>query len=295
MALHPTQDICLSPIAINKLRVYLGYVHIQKDSELERAIVTLVTTPSFGSLIYNPARVDWQDFTRHTSTSSASSSFYTPKPYISHVSNPNAKTCSIFFGGVHNSSVVEEKKLGHTGNWAKTVPFHVLDFTYMHVPAWDGSIGFMTRSRKLDDAGSGYSNRFSSNPFLNTSPKSSKTTRGVHFVDYRNVQGDKTAQLNNRLRGILAKGGLDFPVYNMTQYYGAGVTVSNIQTPDMFMARMASAPLWEDEIPDMSFVAVLGVPVLFDRHRMSDASVHTDLRFNLVGVCLLAAPFMQAS
>lgn len=81
----------------------------------------------------------------------------------------------------------------------------------------------------------------------------------------------------------------------MTHYYGAGVAVSDIQTPDMFLARMADAPLWEREIPDMSFVAVLGIPTIYDRHKMNDGSVHSDLRFNLVAVCLLAAPFMQAS
>ncbi|KAI0086716.1 hypothetical protein BDY19DRAFT_908132 [Irpex rosettiformis] len=302
-----TQETCLSPIAINKLRVYLGYVHIQKDTEQEQAIVKLVTTPSFGPLVYNPARVNWQDFARHTLTSLASSSTYAPKPYISHFQAPNERVSFIIFGGVHNSSVVEERELGRSRNVVKTVPLsplclewprafnffsHVFDFTYMYVPAWDGSIGFMTRSRKLDDTGSGTSNRFSSNPFLNTSPKSSKITQGVRSVDYRNVQGDKTAQLNNRLRGILGK---SVPVYNMTQYYEAGTTTSEIQTPEMFMACMANAPLWEDEISDMSFVDVLAVPVLFDRHQMTDGSFHSDLRFNLVAVCLLAAPFMQAS
>ncbi len=81
----------------------------------------------------------------------------------------------------------------------------------------------------------------------------------------------------------------------MTQHYGADAAVSDIQTPDMFLARMASAPLWEEEIPEKSFVGILGIPAIYDRHRMNDGSTHSDLRFTLVAVCLLAAPFGQCS
>ncbi len=81
----------------------------------------------------------------------------------------------------------------------------------------------------------------------------------------------------------------------MTQHYGAAANVSDIQTPDMFLARMASAPLWDEEIPEKSFVGILGLPTIFDRHRMNDGSTHSDLRFTLVAVCLLAAPFGQCS
>ena len=85
------------------------------------------------------------------------------------------------------------------------------------------------------------------------------------------------------------------PIYNMTSHYGHHATVSDIQTPDMFLARMADAPLWEDEIPEQSFVAVLGLPFIYENHRMNNGTTHPDLRFNLVAVCLLATPFMQAT
>lgn len=148
--------------------------------------------------------------------------------------------CGIFFGGVFNSSVLHERELGKSGLWAKTAPLsptclewlrafnfcsHLLDFTFMRVPAWDGCIGFMTRTRKtgtsyticqsyicltavdkLDEGGPADANR--RNPFLATTPKSSKTTQGVNPVDYHHVRGDRTKELNNKLRDILSKNGL---------------------------------------------------------------------------------------
>lgn len=35
-----------------------------------------------------------------------------------------------------------------------------------------------------------------------------QTTQGIHSVDYRTVSGDKTAELTEKLRGILASQGL---------------------------------------------------------------------------------------
>ncbi|KAI0793098.1 hypothetical protein BC629DRAFT_1592999 [Irpex lacteus] len=303
------QHTCLSRIAVNKLRVYLGFCHIPKDSELERAIVSIVTTPWFGPLVYNPARADWRDLVLHTPVGGNP---FTSRPYVAHVDALHERTCAIVFGGVHKCRVVHEHELGNSGNMAKTAPIsplciewprafntcsHVFDFTYMHVPAWDGSIGFITRTKKKADNGS--SDRWSTNPFLDTSPKTASTTQGVQSVDYHTVSGDKTEELNRKLRDILANNGLacddDVPVYNLTQHYGAGASVSGIQTPDMFLARMAAAPLWQGEIPDTSFVGVLGIPNIYDRHRMNDGSVHSDLRFTLVAVCVLATPFMQGS
>ncbi|KAI0750579.1 hypothetical protein BC629DRAFT_1444828, partial [Irpex lacteus] len=276
------QETCLSPIAINKLRVYLSCVGIRNNSEQERAIVRIVTTPLFGPLIYNPARADWRKFQKHTPAG------YNARPFIAHIDNPAEAMCSIIFGGVHKSGVTEEHELGKTGSLAKTAPLspmclewprgfnffsHTFDFTYMHVPAWDGSIGFMTRTRKIDEAGSS-ADRWTTNPFLSTTPKVSKTTQGVRSVDYQTVSGDRTSELLAKLRGIIASHGLactdKVPVYNMTQHYGAAANVSDIQTPDMFLARMASAPLWDEEIPEKSFVGILGLPTIFDRHRMND-------------------------
>ncbi len=150
---------------------------------------------------------------------------------------------------------------------------------------------------------------------MSTAPKSARTTQGVRSVDYRTVNGDRTADLNSYLSEIITKNGLacndkgwsslplnksiltrlTVPVYNMTSHYGHDASVSDIQTPDMFLARMADAPLWDNEIPEQSFVAVLGLPFIYDRHRMNNGTTHSDLRFNLVAVCLLATPFMQAT
>lgn len=116
--------------------------------------------PSFGPLIYNPARADWRRFKKQTPPG------YNARPYIAHVDNPEERTCAIIFGGVHKSGVTEEHELGKSGNMAKTAPCspiclewprafnffsHEFEFTYMHVPAWDGSIGFMTRTRKIGE------------------------------------------------------------------------------------------------------------------------------------------------
>lgn len=114
----------------------------------------------FGPLIYNPARADWRHFKKHTPAG------YNARPFIAHNDNPDEPMCSIIFGGVHKSGVTEERELGKTGSLAKTAPLspmclewprgfnffsHIFDFTYMYVPAWDGSIGFMTRTRKIGE------------------------------------------------------------------------------------------------------------------------------------------------
>ncbi len=59
----------------------------------------------------------------------------------------------------------------------------------------------------LDEGGASV-DRWSSNPFLTTAPKMAKTTQGVRSVDYRAVSSDKTAELTEKLRGILAAQGL---------------------------------------------------------------------------------------
>ncbi|KAI0825911.1 hypothetical protein BC629DRAFT_1434461 [Irpex lacteus] len=264
-----------------------GCCHVKKDSEQERALVKIVTTPQFGPLIYNPARADWRNFVLQTPPDAGGSSFK-PRPFIAHIDHPEQRMCGIFFGGVHKSRVTKAEELGSTGNMAKSCPLsptclewprafnyygHLLEYEHMYVQAWDGSISFMTKTMKKDESQTG--DRWSTNPFMSTAPKSARTTQGVRSVDYRTVNGDRTADLNSYLSEIITKNGLacndKVPVYNMTSHYGHDASVSDIQTPDMFLARMADAPLWDNEIPEQSFVAVLGLPFIYDRHRMNNA------------------------
>ncbi len=59
----------------------------------------------------------------------------------------------------------------------------------------------------IDDTGSGV-DRWTTNPFLSTTPKVGKTTQGVRSVDYQTVSGDRTSDLMEKLRGIIATQGL---------------------------------------------------------------------------------------
>ncbi len=79
----------------------------------------------------------------------------------------------------------------------------------------------------------------------------------------------------------------------MRQWFSPSGTPSAINDPDMFLARLAEAPLFHGEIPQCSFVAVLALPYILGGHATNDFATHKDLRFTLVSVCLLATPFMR--
>ncbi|KAI0788940.1 hypothetical protein BC629DRAFT_1440140 [Irpex lacteus] len=287
-----TQVVCAGgpDLAVNKLREYLHRVHIRDNSPQERqlfssAIVEVVTAPSFGKLIHNPARADWRKFTMHVASNQSNSS-RSSRVYFTYGNDNDEKVCFILYGGATNCSTFNPKEMGTSGyivkgvplsptclEWARAFNFlaHLMGFTLMHITGWNGSVDVNTHSAKADDAGQSSK---STNPFAATAQKTTRTSQGTNPVDYRFVSGDKTERLNNRLRAIINKGGLscneEVPVFDMRKWFRADGTPSDINTPDMFLARLADAPQYKGEIPQS--------------HHNPEHGTHNDLRFSLVGM-----------
>lgn len=305
------------------------------------AIVNVVTAPSMGKLIHNPARADWRKFTMHSADWSNASRSGT-RHYFTHVDNPKEKVCFSFIGGATQCNTVDPKLLGSSGSLVKAVPFspaclewprafnffaHLMGFDVMHITGWNGSVDFNTQAMKSEGMClihgtmrcliflyTDVSPAEAANPFAKTAPPTTRTSQGVTPVDYRFVSGDKTEQLNNRLRAIINRGGLRcadegkyepifqlhvvlllpiVPVFDMRQWFAPDGTPSDIDDVDMFYARLAEAPLYQKEIPQCSLVLLLALPFIYNNHYSQGFGTHKDLRFTLVSVCLLGTPFGQ--
>ncbi|KAI0340234.1 hypothetical protein BDW22DRAFT_1347265 [Trametopsis cervina] len=268
-----------------------------------RAIAHVVSTPCLSPMIYNPARCDCDQFhaVQREGQYRDFQYFVTENISKSPNWNKNDGVCFVFWGSTFASNLVKGTSLG-SGTWMLkgigispiVVEFHRtvaflsirMGFHEIYLPNYGGVLNFATRP--------GPANGISAPPPRSrhaTEPEA-LTMQGSASVDYHRVipYERKVKEFDDELRkniqGYGVRGHETVPIYDLTAHFKD----SYDQVYDHSIHRLlALAPRFEGDLPDDAVVGILALPQM-TKHKVHEE--FNEFRMNLVGIIVLAVPFM---
>ncbi|KAI0337022.1 hypothetical protein BDW22DRAFT_1433652 [Trametopsis cervina] len=276
---------------------------IGREPDRLKAIAKVVTAPCVGPMIYNPARCHWDDFrsTRKEGRYQDFQYFVTKDTYDTPGWEQDAPVCFLFWGASFSSNLVTGTLISNqswilksigiapiTMEWERTFAFlgYRMGFTAMHVPNFKGNLNFSTRPGPTDATNGSQSGN------IYAVDTGSTTYQGSTPIDYHDVIGynDRLKVFNEdmerTIKGYGLRGDDIIPVYDLTEHFKD--TCHRVYDYPL-QQLLVTAPRFEGDLPDGCIVGIISLPQIAEH---SNQGKHPELRMNLVGIILLAVPFM---